>query len=514
MAGQNSRKITKYPKNINNLNIGVVFFVAVAIYIIISVVIYLGKDRVIPYQVMDGSLSTNNIYEAIAIRSEKIVPADRAGYVYYIASEGTRAAVGDLVYTIDESGKLIEYLKSQGSEEVELNDESMSELRSQIMSFTSSFDEKNFYTVYDFKSGLDGTVQKLSNSSLLNDIQSLNLNNSIARVSAQDPGIVIYSTDGYENLTPDSITLENFDQSKYEKHQLINNSLVKKGDPVYKICDSEDWSIIINVKDEEQAKELESHQYVDVKFIKNQDISSAKVSSFTNGNGDKFFMLSFTNSMITFCRDRFLSVEILTDSNNGLKIPNSAIVEKSFFTIPHDFISENNDDTTSVLRDKYDEQGNKTVESVNISIYNEDDSDCYIDTDSLRAGDVLIKPDSTATFTVGKTGTLKGVYNYNKGYADFKQIEVLYNNEEYSIVKSKTRYGLRVYDYIILDAESYDKNLRFKDEPQDSQDSEETSASQGSADEAESASSGDSQNSEDSQATIDESADGGSTANP
>ena len=127
---------------------------------------------------------------------------------------------------------------------------------------------------------------------------------------------------------------------------------------------------------------------------------------------------------------------------------------------------------------------------------------------------MLIKPDSNATFTVGKTGTLKGVYNYNKGYADFKQIEVLYNNEEYSIVKSKTRYGLRVYDYIILDAESYDKNLRSKDEPQDSQDSEETSASQGSADEAESASSGDSLNSEDSQATIDESADGGSTANP
>ena len=87
MAGQNSRKITKYPKNINNINIGVVFFVAVAIYIIISVFIYLGKDRVIPYQVMDGSLSANNIYEAIAIRSEKIVQADRAGYVYYIASD-------------------------------------------------------------------------------------------------------------------------------------------------------------------------------------------------------------------------------------------------------------------------------------------------------------------------------------------------------------------------------------------------------------------------------------------
>ena len=472
MAG-NSRKITKYPKNINNLNIGVVFFVAVAIYIIISVAIYLGKDRIIPYQVLEGSLSTNNTYEAIALRSEKVIPADHAGYVYYFAAEDTRAAVGDLVYFVDESGQFIEYLKSQGSEEVALNDESMMELRSQIVNFTSSFDETNFHTVYDFKNGIDGTVQKLSNISLLNDMQSINLNNSIAKVTSPVSGIVIYSTDGYENLTTDTITLDKFDKSKYEKHQLVNNSLVKKGDPVYKICDSEDWSIVIHVDDEKQAKELESHQYVDVKFIKNQDVSSAKVSSFTNGEGEKFFVLSFTNSMITFCRDRFLQVEILTESNTGLKIPNSAIVEKTFYTIPQDFVSRNNDKTTSVLRDKYDEQGNKIVERVDLSIYNENESDCYIDTDVLRPGDLLKKPESNSTFTVGKTDTLVGVYNYNKGYADFMQIEVLYNNEEYSIVKSKTQYGLRVYDYIILDAESYDKNLKSQKE-KEAEDSEET----------------------------------------
>ena len=45
-------------------------------------------------------------------------------------------------------------------------------------------------------------------------------------------------------------------------------------------------------------------------------------------------------------------------------------------------------------------------------------------------------PDSTETYTVSRRATLKGVYNMNKGYADFKQIEVLYQNEEYSIVKS------------------------------------------------------------------------------
>ena len=44
------------------------------------------------------------------------------------------------------------------------------------------------------------------------------------------------------------------------------------------------------------------------------------------------------------------------------------------------------------------------------------------------------------------------VYNINKGYADFKEIIILYQNDEYSIVESNTRYGLNCYDYIALDA--------------------------------------------------------------
>lgn len=464
MAGKNSRKITKYPQNINNINIGMVFFVAVAIYILISVILYLKRDHIIVYQVMEGALSTNNSYKAIALRSEKIVTAENAGYVYYFAPEGRRVAVNSQVYTVDESGQLLEYLKSQGAEEVALTDESMEEVRSQIVDFSASFDEKNFYTVYDFKSLLDGTVQKLSNESVLQNIESLNSSSStrqsIKNSTAQTTGIVVYSIDGYENLTLDAMSADKFDESKYEKHQLINNTLVKAGDPVYKVCDNEEWSVVIQVKDEEQAKALEAEQYVKVKFIKNQDESMGKVSWFTNADGDTFVQLSFTNSMITFCRDRFLDIELITKDDTGLKIPNSSIVEKSFFIVPEDFVTINPEKNAEVLRDKYDEQGNKTSERIVLSIYGEsdDETEYYIDTDVLRAGDVLIKQDSTELYTVSKMHTLLGVYNINKGYADFKQIEVLYQNDEYSIVKSYTNYGLNVYDYIVLDAEAVDKD--------------------------------------------------------
>ncbi len=462
MAKGSRQKVTKYPKNLNNINIGVVFFAVIAIYIIISVVSYFRKEHIVGYEVKEGALSTNNIYDAIALRDELIVESDTAGYVNYFAAEGGRVAVGNLVYTVDESGQLLEFLKSQGSDEVFLGDEDLGELRSQIVDFKSSFNEHDFYTVYDFKVGLDGTVQKLSNNSILNNISSLNSNSSALQAInykyAGNTGIVIYSTDGYEDLTPSDLKLEMFDNAAYKKNQLINNALVKAGDPVYKLCTSEEWSIVIHEDDPDKVQEMVDSGYIKVRFLKNQNESWGKVSTATNLNGDTFVVLTFTNSMVTFCRDRILSVELITEDEKGLKIPNSAVSNKSFYLIPKAYVIKNNDNTAGVLRDKYDEQGNETSEFVNISVYNENETEYYVSMDELRSGDTLIMPDSNERFAVGKQDTLVGVYNINKGYPDFRQIRILYQNDEYSIVKSNTMYGLSVYDYIVLDVDAVDNS--------------------------------------------------------
>ena len=460
MATGKNNKVSKYPQNINNINIGMVFFAVMAIYIIISVITYLRKDHIVGYQVMEGSLSSNNIYTAVALRDETVVTSDTAGYVNYFATEGGRVAVGNLVYTVDESGQLLEYLKSQGSENVALSDEDLLELRTQIVNFDSSFDPANFKPAYDFKLSLEGTVQKLSNNSILNNIQTLNANSgtlqSINYRYAGNTGIVVYSIDGYEELTLQQMNKELLDENNYEKTQLINNNLVKSGDPVYKLCNSEEWSVIINENDPDKVKELEELEYVKVRFIKNQDESWGKVSTYTNDAGDTFVQLTFTNSMLTFCRDRFLNVELITEDEKGLKIPVSSIVYKNFFLIPKSYLIRNNDNNTGVLRVKYDEQGKETSEFVPVSVYNETETEYYIDEETLRSGDSLILTDSNARYTVSRNDSLIGVYNINKGYADFRQIKVLYQNEEYAIVRSNTNYGLNVYDYIVLDSKTVD----------------------------------------------------------
>ncbi len=454
MASQNQNKIVKYRKPLN-INIGTVIFAVILVYIVFCVFTYFTSRHVVWYEVQAGSLSSNNIYEGGGIRDETVVNAVDAGYINYFAREGARVAVGDLVYTVDESGKLADYIGTNATGENSLSPTDLSELKSEIVGFTNSFDRRNFSTVYDFKYDMEGTVVKLSNYSILESIDSLQsseLAGLIKQCMASSAGIVVYSIDGYEELTLEQMTKEVFDKTNYEKSQLLGNDLIAAGDPVYKISSNEDWSLVIQT-DAKRAEELLEAEYVRVRFLKNQEISWGKVESFTNESGDTFVQLTFTNSMITFANDRFVDIELILEDENGLKIPNSSIVEKEFFIVPKAYVTKGgNSGANGVLRETYTEEGEATTEFVEATIYNETDEEYYLDNASLQIGEYIVMPESTEKYALSKRGSLIGVYNINKGYADFKQINILYNNDEYSIVESNTAYGLNVYDYIVLDA--------------------------------------------------------------
>ncbi len=267
-------------------------------------------------------------------------------------------------------------------------------------------------------------------------------------------GIIMYWLDGYETLTPDMVSADTFENADYEKKQLLGNELVAAGDAVYKVCGNENWSVVIPV-DDGKATELEEEEYVKVRFMKNQDESWAAVTILHNQDGNTYAQLSFTNSMVSFVNDRFLEVELLLHEETGLKIPNSSIVEREFFLIPEDYITQSGEtDSYGVLREAVLEDGTRTTEYVEVSIYSLVEGEYYIDAGVIQSGDHLFMTDSTETYTVSKRATLIGVYNMNKGYADFRQIEILYQNDEYAIVRSNTDYGLNVYDLIVQDASS------------------------------------------------------------
>ena len=102
----------------------------------------------------------------------------------------------------------------------------------------------------------------------------------------------------------------------------------------------------------------------------------------------------------------------------------------------------------------YNENGTSVI-FVPTEIYFADEDYYYIDTteeSGIKSGDYVVRPEASDRYQVVRTASLKGVYNINKGYTVFKQIDILDSNSEYYTVRKGTRYGLSVYDHIVLDA--------------------------------------------------------------
>ena len=100
------------------------------------------------------------------------------------------------------------------------------------------------------------------------------------------------------------------------------------------------------------------------------------------------------------------------------------------------------------------ENGNAVFKEVDIYNISDEEDEAYLSREDVAAGDVLIKPESSETFTVGDTKTLKGVYNINRGYAVFRKVTVLCENDEYCIVQEGEDYGLYNYDHIVQNGAS------------------------------------------------------------
>ncbi len=427
---------------------------------IASVVMYLRNEQVTPYEVKIGSLAVNNTYTAVALREEKIIKADTSGYVNYYARENEKVAAGSMVYTIDATGKLADMLVGSESEESSLTDADLSELKTSITDFSTAFKETNFNETYRFKYDIEGTVLKLANYKVLSSLESLNqanLSDAVQFGHAPESGVLVYSTDGYETLGVDELNEELMNPENYQKHQFHSNDLIGEGDNAYKLITNENWSIV-TVIDEERAASLAEESYVKVKFLKNGYESFGAVSVIRH-DGVVYLKIDFTNSMVTFATDRMLEVELMTDSEEGLKIPNSAIVEREFYLVPKDYLTRGgNSGNEGLIREIYLENGKTSTEFMEATVYNTTDDECYVDTSIFEAGDYIVKPQSDEKYAVSKKATLIGVYNINKGFADFKQITILNQNEEYAIIKSNTQYGLSVYDLIALDGNSVDED--------------------------------------------------------
>lgn len=454
-AKKKNKKIVRYRRP-RNLNVGMIIFAIIFVYMAFSVYTYVKKEKVQFYEVVEGNIVNDTEYTGIILRDEAVYYTESAGYINYYIPEKKRASVGTRIYSIDETGSMTSLLENEQDMAV-LTSGNLSDIKRQLSAFSMSFDERKFRDLYDMQYSLEASVLEHVSLNMLGNLDAL-LESGVVFKQAKAPqsGVVSYSIDGFESLKAEQVTTADFNRNDYSKTITTTKTgqRIEQAVPVYKLILSDSWSIVFPMTDKDVTA-YSGKTSLHVTFSGNNLETDGDFSIITGSDGGHYGKLDFLQYMVQFASDRYVTFELASERADGLKIPVTAVTTKNFYLVPVDYQTQGGDSSNSgFMKESYSEAGT-SVEFVPVTIYYSTDEYYYIDmgdSSLLHAGDYIIKPDSNERYQIGSSATLQGVYNINKGFAVFKQIDIMKSNDEYYTVRKGTRYGLSVYDHIVLNA--------------------------------------------------------------
>lgn len=439
----------KYKRK-KRINVGLIVFGIVAIYLTVTVLMYLTKPKVSIYEVREGSILRDTAYTGIIIRQEQVIKADSSGYINFLTPEGNKVGAKSKIYALSDSELKFKTNKDT-TEALSVEEQEMLLIKTQ--SFSENYKDGQFSDIYSLKTDITSALESKSSQNKQAQIEEMkeSLGDSLKINYAKDDGVIVYSTDNYETLTVDKISEDIFNKKNYAPKSISDNSQISVGSPIYKLITDDTWTLVINLN-AETARELSENKSVKVRFIKDNQTARASFSIQKSGKLT-LGILTFDSSMVRYIQERFLDIELILEDESGLKIPKSAVVKKEFYIIPEDYLTQggNSNDTGVLLK-----SDKNKVEFFPVSIYYRDyeSGSVYVNPNVFDKNLILIKPDSSDTYQLGKTKNLQGVFNINKGYALFKQIQILCESDEYYIIEEGSDYSLSNYDHIALDGTS------------------------------------------------------------
>lgn len=452
------KRIVRYRKPLN-INIGIILFALIFLYIGICTFLYFTREKVSIYEVTKGqsekqiSIKTTGV----ALRKEVVSYAPSAGYINYYVKEGTQISLDTTLYTIDGSGTITQLLEEAAQNNATLTGDNISSIKKVISKYALSYDNASFSDVYQFQYDLNASLIECVN---LNAIESINQslassgNQEFVINRASSTGIVEFYTDGYEGITTDTITEDMFDKNTYKKNSVTAGSLIEGGSAIYKTMNDEEWIIVIPLTDK-QVEEYAETTVVPVKLI-SENINTSGYFAIKQIGNHSYGVITLKRFMMKYASERFVDIEITGEWIDGLKIPKSSVTEKEFYLVPKEYLHNGGNNSEPGFSRQI--VGTEDIEFITPDVFAVIDDMCYIEKTNLAQNDVLVKTDSQSKHVVGMTGKLKGVYNVNTGYTTFRYIEILSEKNGYYIIKNATSRGLSLYDHIVLNASLVEDN--------------------------------------------------------
>ncbi len=420
--------------------ISFIFFVIILVYIITNFIKIFNSDTVKIYEVNAGEIVNVDRHKGFIYRDEDVTKCVNSGYINFFVTNADRVNRGALIYTINDTLSDVQLY--------DLNDNDRKSIKENINLYTNSITNYDFSNIYIAKNNLNSVINEIS---VIKQLENVNFESEIdakEKNYSRCAGLVAFVVDGYEEEK-----IENFNDElikKFTNIKYLNNmNEVNGGDKVYKIIKNPEFVIVF---DSSYDYDNYKNNFVRIKFVNENINTNGRIESFIGNDNKKHFKLKVSEYPERFIDKRVVEFEIENKMISGYKIPIKSITSKNCYIIPKNIVEKDTETNENII---YKVGINGQKEKITCNISKEDNDYCYISIDDtlskLKFGDVLSNRYND-NYSLSEVVKLDGVYNMNKGYAVFKNVDVIDRTNEYAIIKKQTINGISLYDHIALDA--------------------------------------------------------------
>ncbi len=305
-------------------------------------------DEKLTETVVYGQLNIENTYDGIIFRNELIVGTNVEGNIRYNVADGDKVKKGLKVAEIyrDSGGAASVQVSEAESEEyvsaqtLTISEEDLDlEIDKLVDALLEARRRQDFMQVHDLKQDLDLKLDKREMLKNMENISGsgfeeafvgggvLSEGQSITLYSPKS-GIVTFASDGMESvLTLDNIYKLDYDNLLQQQIQVrtLTTDYVTNAKPVYKIVDNSVWMLVAIIEKSEIGL-YDEGKYVKVRI--NGEAVTGVVSKVFETGEKGALVLKMTEQVTDFHKERVVKATIIRENYQGLKIPNSSVINR------------------------------------------------------------------------------------------------------------------------------------------------------------------------------------------
>lgn len=457
----------------------IVVFVVLTIFMLVHIFRSYKEINTAVYQVIPSVNYPPEVYVGLILRDEELIYSSYNGEVTYFTREAERISKSQIVCMIDESGALRNLMEGFDAP-TEFSEDDFLRFEASLNSFVSEFSLSSFENAYTYKNSLLRTLMDSYNSYMLDVLEPMINELNCSEVLSEKSGIIKFSYDNYEALSIDDIITNpskylTFDFTESAKNELIkthnmftldNGITVDTQTPIYRILTSHEWDLVFPMSLDDYKNHIGdtklSIDFYEKNIVLTGDFKCERLE------GDVFLgYVHFDSGVNQFEDLRYTSFRIEKNYIEGLKVPQSSVIDIDAYKIPLTHASINTGKSTCELI-PYNADNN-LPEKTTYPIIFLDDEFVYISSGEIKEGTLISKIESenatqsTEEKVINELNSMhivkdktpfKGVFVLNKGFTQFRIVNILVaQTGGFYIIENKNPYSITVYDRIALNGQ-------------------------------------------------------------